>query len=351
MGDSDPRVKLTYRRGRHGSIAHLAEPGGGLSACPLIRRGLVHKVALLSVLLLTPLEGAVGQRERLIHRPVGDTLLRSYRLYEPVGAPVGVLVLIPGGGGTHDAFGPGGPTPSTLPRRLARAVATIVPAEVYWLNDRWLEQLDAVIAETLTTYRLPRHRVVVGGFSGGGTAAVCYAEFTAAGRSRAGVRVQGVFAADAPLDMARLWRGEALAIARGADARFVAEAKMVLGLLEETLGGAPEQHAARYLEVSPLSAFAKGGGRAALLRDVAVRLYTEPDVDWWMANRQLDYYSMNAVDAAALVTQLQLLGNKEAELITTQGRGFRPNGVRHPHSWSIINEEDLSDWIRVRLSR
>lgn len=305
-----------------------------------------HAAVLLLLLLASP-EAAFSQLGRVIRRSPADTLLSSYRLYEPKGKPVGILVLLPGGGGSDDAFNPGGPTPSTLPHRLP--VVTIVPAEVYWLNDRWLEQLDAVIAETLAAYRLPPHRVVVGGFSGGGTVAISYAEFTAEGRSRAGVRVQGVFAADAPLDMARLWRGEALAIARGADDRFVAEARMVLGLLREALGGAPEEHPARYLEASPLSAFAKGGGRAALLRGVAVRLYTEPDVHWWMANRQLDYYSMNAVDAAALVTVLQLMGHKEAELITTDGRGFRPGGLRHPHSWSIIDEEELAKWILVRL--
>ncbi len=310
----------------------------------------MRHVTLFLLLLLASPEDALSQLGRVIHRSPRDTLLSSYRLYEPVGTPLGVLVLLPGGGGTHDAFNPGGPTPSTLPGRLAATVATIVPAEVQWLNDRWLEQLDAVIAETLTTYRLPRHRVVVGGFSGGGTVAVSYAEFTAAARSRAGVRVRGVFAADAPLDMARLWRGEVLAIARGAHPRFVAEAKMVLGLLERALGGPPEQHAPRYLEVSPLSAFAKGGGQAALLRDVPIRLYTEPDVDWWMANRQLDYYSMNALDAAALVTQLQVMGKKQPELVTTRGRGFRPDGTRHPHSWSIIDEKNLADWIRARLS-
>lgn len=98
-----------------------------------------------------------------------------------------------------------------------------------------------------------------------------------------------------------------------------------------------------------MSPFAKGGGQAALLREVAVRLYTEPDVDWWMANRQVDYYSMNALDAAALITQLQLMGHKDAELITTHGRGFRPGGARHPHSWSIVDEEELAGWIRDRV--
>jgi pimeloyl-ACP methyl ester carboxylesterase len=308
----------------------------------------MRQIAFFCLVLFVSPELALGQTGRVVHRSTGDTPLTSYRLYEPTRAPVGVLVLLPGSGGSDDAFNPGGPTPSILPRRAP--VVTIVPAEVQWLNDRWLEQLDQVVAETLTTYRLPHDRVVVGGFSGGGTAAVRYAEFTAKGRSRAAVRVRGVFAVDAPLDLARLWRGETLAIERGANAGYVAEAKMVLAELAEVLGGSPEQRAARYLEMSPVSAFAKGGGQAALLRDIAVRLYTEPDVGWWMANRQVDYYSMNALDAAALVTQLQLMGHGQAELITTQGRGFRPGGMRHPHSWSIIDEEDLAGWIRARLS-
>jgi len=308
--------------------------------------------AALLLLLLMPLESAFGQLGRVIQRAPGDSLLDSYRLYEPIGTPVGLLVLIPGGAGTHDEFGPNGSTPSTLPHRLAAVpMVTIVPAvgPLGWLTEEWLGQLDAVVAETLKTYHLPRNRVVIGGFSAGGTAAVHYAEFCAAGRSAAGVRVRGVFTADAPLDLARLWRGETLAIARGADARYVVEAKMVLAQLAEVLGGSPEQQAAQYLRMSPVSAFAKGGGQAALLRDVAVRLYTEPDVGWWMANRHVDYYSMNALDAAALVTQLQLIGHRQAELITTQARGFRPGGMRHPHSWSIIDEEDLARWIRVRV--
>jgi pimeloyl-ACP methyl ester carboxylesterase len=307
----------------------------------------VRRLAIFVLGLLVSPGLAVGQGGRVVHRLPGDTLLGSYRLYEPAGAPVGVLVLIPGAGGSDDAFNPGGPTPSTLPRVMP--AVTIVPTQVEWLNDRWLEQLNQVVAETLTTHQLPGDRVVVGGFSGGGTAAVRYAEFTARRRSTSGVRVRGVFAVDAPLDFARLWKGETLAIQRGADARFVAEAKLILSELTQVFGGSPEQRPARYLELSPVSAFAEGGGQAALLRDIAVRLYTEPDVGWWMANRQVDYYSMNALDAAAAVTQLRLMGHEHAELITTQGRGFRPGGVRHPHSWSIVNEEELAGWIRARF--
>jgi len=290
-----------------------------------------------------------GQRTRVVQANPQDSVAGSYRIYEAARKPVALLVLIPGGAATQDEFTAGGSAPSILPQKLANhQVVTIVPAGggySHWLEDAWLKHLDAIVAETLTTHRIPADRVVVGGFSGGGTAAVRYAEFCAARRSPARVRIRGVFAVDAPLDFSRFWRGETLAIRRGAHPSFVGEAKAVLADMRRVLGGSPNDEPARYLQMSPFSAFAEGGGQARLLAGLPVRLYTEPDIRWWMENRKVDYYSMNAVDAAALILQLQLLGNREAQLITTEGRGVRPDGTRHPHSWSIVDETELQAWI------
>jgi hypothetical protein len=302
----------------------------------------------LALLLSWP--GVVlGQQTRVVQPNPQDSLAGAYRIYVPAGQPVGLLVLIPGGAATQDEFTAGGWSPSTLPQGLSRQqVVTIVPAAggySHWLEDGWLKQLDAIVAETLTTHRIPADRVVVGGISSGGTAAVRYTEFCATGRSPAGVRVRGVFAVDAPLDFGRFWRGEMLAVRRGADPSFVGEAKAVLADMRRVLGGSPDEEPAQYVRMSPFSAFAEGGGQARVLASVPVRLYTEPDIHWWMENRKVDYYSMNAVDAAALIVQLQLLGNRQAELITTQGRGVRRDGKRHPHSWSIVDESALHSWI------
>ena len=84
-------------------------------------------------------------------------------------------------------------------------------------------------------------------------------------------------------------------------------------------------------------------------RAVPIRLYTEPDVVWMIENRGRDYYTMNAMDQAALILQLRALGNKKADLITTTGKGFRPSGTRNPHSWTIVDEAELADWINNRL--
>jgi pimeloyl-ACP methyl ester carboxylesterase len=309
----------------------------------------MRRYALGLALFLASPGIVLGQKTRVVNPDPQDSLAGSYRIYDPSGKPAALLVLIPGGAATHDEYTAEGSTPSMLPQKLAgHQITTIVPAGggySHWLEDGWLKHLDAIVAETLTTHRIPADRVVVGGFSAGGTAAVRYAEFCAAGRSAARVKIRGVFAVDAPLDFSRFWRGETLAVRRGADPRFVNEAKAVLADMRRVLGGSPDDEPAHYLKGSPFSAFADGGGQARLLADVPMRLYTEPDIRWWMENRKVDYYSMNALDAAGLILQLQLLGNRQAQLITTQGRGIRPDGNRHPHSWSIVDENELEAWI------
>jgi hypothetical protein len=307
---------------------------------------------VLTIVLASP-GITLGQETRVVNPGRRDPLAGSYRIHEAKGKPLGLLVLIPGGAGTHDEFTAEGSSPSSLPQSIAgQQVMTIIPAGggySHWLEDEWLRHLDAIVAETLTTYRVPSDQVVVGGFSGGGTAAVRYAEFCAGRRSANGVQIQAVFAVDAPLDFGRFWRGETLAIRRGAHPGFVSESKAVLADMRRVLGGSPDDHPERYFQSSPFSAFAEGGGQARLLADMPIRLYTEPDIEWWMENRSVDYYSMNAVDAAALIMQLRVLGNRQAQLITTRGRGVRPAGNRHPHSWSIVDERDLEAWILTQI--
>ena len=88
----------------------------------------------------------------------------------------------------------------------------------------------------------------------------------------------------------------------------------------------------------------EGKGNAQNFVDIAVRAYTEPDVKWWMAIRRKDYDSMNAVDFAAFINALNLMGNQQAELILTTDKGYLPDGTRHPHSWSIVDNKELINW-------
>ena len=44
--------------------------------------------------------------------------------------------------------------------------------------------------------------------------------------------------------------------------------------------------------------------------------------------------------------ELNQLGNLKANLILTQNKGFRkPDNNRHPHSWSIVDNDELIVWL------
>lgn len=92
------------------------------------------------------------------------------------------------------------------------------------------------------------------------------------------------------------------------------------------------------------------GGNARLLKDIPVRLYIEPDLAWRVQYWNQDAYNANICDATALINVLRLLGNPNAELIATSGKGYRGDGSRSPHSWSIVDEPALAEWLRKFLS-
>ncbi len=68
-------------------------------------------------------------------------------------------------------------------------------------------------------------------------------------------------------------------------------------------------------------------------------------MNWWIDNRRKSYYAMNSLDQAGLINQLKILGNKDAELITSwqQRSGMSENSS--PHTWSFIDNADLADWL------
>jgi hypothetical protein len=66
-------------------------------------------------------------------------------------------------------------------------------------------------------------------------------------------------------------------------------------------------------------------------------------------NRHRDLYDLNCTDISAMINLLQLKGNKNASIIVTRDKGVRPNGTKHPHSWSIMDATNCMKWILKQL--
>ncbi len=60
-----------------------------------------------------------------------------------------------------------------------------------------------------------------------------------------------------------------------------------------------------------------------------------------------DYSDINGIDGSCIINELVLLGNKHAELILTKDKGYRrPNHRKQPHSWNIIDNPELIQWLQ-----
>jgi hypothetical protein len=213
------------------------------------------------------------------------------------------------------------------------------------MSDAELQHLITTIEQAFTVALSVKEQglngahTFIGGFSSGGNVTMLLARALLKDPDPP-VTVKGVFAVDSPLDLVHLYEASKRGLERPGFPQYKDEGRMVVTLLDVTLGD-PATNAAAYEAASPLMPTRTS---VAPLKDLPVRLYTEPDTAWWRVNRGDSYEDMNAYALARIHASLKAAGNMRAEYITTQDRGIQ-HGHRHPHAWSIVDEKELVKWI------
>lgn len=263
--------------------------------------------------------------------------------------PKGILFLLP-------------PTAQTVDEviaentRLANLAAknniiTVIPSVNYnlYLDDFTISIIDKTLREVCQKHKVSKDKIIFGGFSLGGMNAIRYTEMAYQNDSTTFAKPAAVYGIDPPLDLERLYYAFQNTIERNFSKPAVQEATSYLQKIDYFFKGSPEENQTPYIENSMYSKSQDLGGNTQYLRNVPIRIYSDPDINWHLKERQNDMYGMNALDQTAMINQLQLLGNKKAELITALGKGKRLDGRRHPHSWNIAEPQDLVDWMNDLL--
>jgi predicted peptidase len=271
-----------------------------------------------------------------------DSTKNCYTLVNVPKQPLkGYLVLVPGFGETAaDVL-----FQTDLPRKLAQnGILTIIPtfqdAELsFGVDSSSQHSLSMIIEHVVAKYDLSTQKMYLGGFSIGGSCVIKYAE-------NVSLKPAAVFAIDPPLDFERFYnsaqRDLRLAAGNGANPENV----YMINRLEKEAGGKPTQKLSAYYELSPYSYTDTTQTATRKLINTPIRIYTEPDIHWWLQERKADFTSMNATECSAMINELRRMGNRKAALITTINKGYRkPNYRKHPHSWSIVNNEELIKWL------
>jgi len=292
--------------------------------------------------------GAMGQKLATTYLNPKDSTTNMYLAVVPEGKPIKAFLFL------LDGFGivsPKGVLVQTqLPILAAKqGVLVVIPilktGSQYFGSDNGSQQsLREMIEMVADNYHLQGKDLYIGGFSIGGTCVVKYAELAVKDNYR--IKPKAVFAVDPPLDWVRYYNSAKRIVRLSDPGKVNGEIAYMIGRIEKEMHGTPETAIGNFYDGSPYS-FSDTTQRAIKnLIHTPLMLITEPDIQWWMSQRGYDYSTINVTDHAAMINELQRLGNTKAILVTTSAKGYRePGHTRHPHSWSIADPEAVMKWL------
>ena len=213
-----------------------------------------------------------------------------------------------------------------------------------WLNDvekiKYADELNFI----LDSNKIEAKNVCIGGFSSGGNVAVLLSNHLL--KTKNNIQPKGVFVIDAPLDIEKLYYNSKNNVAQKVHQDAYNEGLFLVDLLERELGE-PSKSLENYQKVSPFTASSNTNENIDFLKNIKVRLYTEPDLEWQKTNRNRTFEDLNAAILEKMYRSFMAAGAKQTKFIQTKNKGFRADGTRHPHSWSIVDRESLLSWMSV----
>ena len=227
-------------------------------------------------------------------------------------------------------------------------IAVLVPSvnQRLTLNTTVVSFIDHVFKHAIAKYKLPKDKFVLGGFSMGGLFSIRYTEMAIENPAKTFITPRAVYSVDGPTDLVHLYEKFERAAERNPAG---SEPKYALNELKKYIGGPPERFPTQYAHYSTFSKSDKTGGNAKYLKNIPVRIYSDVDITWWIDNRGADIYDMNALDQSAMINFLRKQGNTRASFINAYKKGYRLEGARHPHSWSIVDPAECIIWLKECL--
>lgn len=307
----------------------------------------MYKFNLL-VLLLFVYKFSMGQKVETVYLNPTDSSLNSYIIIYPPKLPwTGYMFLLPGMyQKASDVL-----IQTNLPGYAAQeGILTVIPTlktgiAYFGIDSASQSSLHELLTDVVARHKLNDLKFYLGGFSIGGSCAIKYAELSI--RNNYKIKPAAIFAIDSPLDFERDYKTllRESRLAKIGESDLQDEIKYMLTRSMKEFGGTPSDNLQNYYQMSPYSFNDSTQFAIKPLVNLPIRLYTEPDVVWWLKDG-VDYSGMNAFDLAAMTNELQRMGNTKIELITTINKGYRkPANKRHPHSWSIAESTGLIRWL------
>lgn len=324
------------------------------SQTPVVRHSKTHpdmQKFILFMLTLFISSIVVGQKVETVYLDSKDSTSNMYVAVIPQSGQINSFMVL------LDGFGNDNPKDiliqTELPKYASKkGILSIMPilktGPLYFGSDSSSQQsLKNIIETVIEKYKLAGKNFYIGGFSIGGTCAVKYAELAV--QKNYAIQPKAVFAVDPPLDWERFYNTAKRVVRLSDPSKINGEVTYMIDRIEKEMNGNPQTALKSFYNNSPYSYSDTTQTAIKNLKDVPIMLITEPDIQWWLTERGYDYSYINVSDQAAMINELQKLGNKNAILVTTNNKGYRkPSNIRHPHSWSIADPIKLTNWLLLQ---
>jgi hypothetical protein len=298
--------------------------------------------SLLILILFISFKSSVKSNENLKKAAFEEIVKENYELSKPAGTIKKVLILF-GGFPENAAEIKREFKIADLSKHNNLAVLYMNYNQKLWLEEpekqKLAEQLQSIFKEN----KLPIKDIYIGGFSSGGNVALLMASYLTENKNYK-FPPKGVFIIDSPIDLAALYKSSEKNVARRFSETSVTESTWTIATLGKQFGN-PNNDISKYQKYAVYTSKTENIDNLKGLESTKIRLYTEPDTLWWQENRKEDYEQMNAFYINKLYEKLKKSGFKYLEFIPTLNKGYRANGDRHPHSWSIVDKNELMKWI------
>lgn len=212
------------------------------------------------------------------------------------------------------------------------------------------DKLTTVIKDIISRYKVKPENFVLGGFSAGGMIALRYVELCNEFPDKFPIQPKGVFMVDSPIDIFTIWDQLEESARNKYSDLAVEEAERAMHYIKNDYG-VPKENISTYARLTAFSMNKKYGEPEKFLKATAVRAYHDVDIAWRLIHRNQTVHHSNYEVTAELINRLLLMGNTKAEFMQTFKTGYRSNGQRHPHSWSIVDEVELVQWMKKLISK
>ena len=209
-------------------------------------------------------------------------------------------------------------------------------------------RITDILKDVITRFSADTAKFALAGYDESGNIVLRYTEFTYQHPEQFPLQPKAVFTIDSHVDLFGLWHWSENQVKKNYWQGSVGDAKYYLDAMTKE-NGTIYNNADSYKMLTPFYREGQVSGNEQYLKNVAVRLYYDTDIEWQLKNRRNSFYDTKIPDGSELIKQLLLLGNDRAEFISSMQPGFRSNGQRSPNSLSIVDETDCIQWLKRTL--